>query len=145
MELYFLSRENHIPTLTTGIDITNPNMIHLLKKVFIFYNMLLFLFNSIFKNSNCLRTVMHCFIGSSSKWISERGSIFLDSTPRKVSPLVYASIKLGVLLSIYISKRVETVLTDLCGWERLTSLFFSFSCFLLNYVNGCMQVPFYTV
>ncbi|XP_029079847.1 protein broad-minded isoform X6 [Monodon monoceros] len=33
LELYFLSRENHIPTLTTGIDITNPNVIHLLKKV----------------------------------------------------------------------------------------------------------------
>ncbi|XP_049551454.1 protein broad-minded isoform X5 [Orcinus orca] len=33
LELYFLSRENHIPTLSTGIDITNPNVIHLLKKV----------------------------------------------------------------------------------------------------------------
>ncbi|XP_008834019.3 protein broad-minded, partial [Nannospalax galili] len=33
LELYFLSRENHIPTLSTGVDITNPNTIHLLKKV----------------------------------------------------------------------------------------------------------------
>ncbi|XP_075410730.1 protein broad-minded isoform X2 [Tenrec ecaudatus] len=33
LELYFLSRENHIPTLLTGIDITNPNMTRLLKKV----------------------------------------------------------------------------------------------------------------
>ncbi|XP_059971174.1 protein broad-minded [Mesoplodon densirostris] len=33
LELHFLSRENHIPTLSTGIDITNPNVIHLLKKV----------------------------------------------------------------------------------------------------------------
>ncbi|XP_014636680.1 PREDICTED: protein broad-minded [Ceratotherium simum simum] len=33
LELYFLSRENHIPTLSTGIDITNPNVIRLLKKV----------------------------------------------------------------------------------------------------------------
>uniref|UniRef100_A0A8D2CNU1 Protein broad-minded n=1 Tax=Sciurus vulgaris TaxID=55149 RepID=A0A8D2CNU1_SCIVU len=33
LELYFLSRENHIPTLSTGIDITNHNMISLLKKI----------------------------------------------------------------------------------------------------------------
>ncbi|XP_077018890.1 protein broad-minded isoform X1 [Tamandua tetradactyla] len=33
LELYFLSRENHIPTLSTGIDTANPNMIRLLKKV----------------------------------------------------------------------------------------------------------------
>ncbi|XP_037376213.1 protein broad-minded isoform X2 [Talpa occidentalis] len=33
LELYFLSRENHIPTLSTGIDITNPSVIRLLKKV----------------------------------------------------------------------------------------------------------------
>eukprot|EP00069_Balaena_mysticetus_P013496 bmy_08120T0 len=33
LELHFLSRENHIPTLSTGIDITHPNVIHLLKKV----------------------------------------------------------------------------------------------------------------
>ncbi|KAB1275556.1 Protein broad-minded [Camelus dromedarius] len=33
LELYFLSRENHIPTLSTGIDITNPNVSRLLKKV----------------------------------------------------------------------------------------------------------------
>ncbi|XP_057594428.1 protein broad-minded isoform X3 [Hippopotamus amphibius kiboko] len=33
LELYFLSRENHIPTLSTGVDITNPNVIRLLKKV----------------------------------------------------------------------------------------------------------------
>ncbi|KAG8510925.1 Protein broad-minded, partial [Galemys pyrenaicus] len=33
LELCFLSRENDIPTLSTGIDITNPNMIRLLKKV----------------------------------------------------------------------------------------------------------------
>ncbi|XP_045355385.1 protein broad-minded isoform X1 [Leopardus geoffroyi] len=33
LKLYFLSRENHIPTLSTGIDISNPNVICLLKKV----------------------------------------------------------------------------------------------------------------
>ncbi|KAM5263289.1 protein broad-minded isoform 2-T2 [Ctenodactylus gundi] len=33
LELCFLSRENHIPTLSTGVDITNPNVSHLLKKV----------------------------------------------------------------------------------------------------------------
>uniref|UniRef100_A0A2K5RDT2 Protein broad-minded n=1 Tax=Cebus imitator TaxID=2715852 RepID=A0A2K5RDT2_CEBIM len=33
LELYFLSRENHIPTLSAGVDITNPNMTRLLKKV----------------------------------------------------------------------------------------------------------------
>uniref|UniRef100_A0A8C5K043 Protein broad-minded n=1 Tax=Jaculus jaculus TaxID=51337 RepID=A0A8C5K043_JACJA len=33
LELHFLSRENHIPTLSTGVDITNPNVIRLLKKV----------------------------------------------------------------------------------------------------------------
>ncbi|XP_048656359.1 protein broad-minded [Marmota marmota marmota] len=33
LELYFLSRENHIPTLSTGVDITNHNVICLLKKV----------------------------------------------------------------------------------------------------------------
>ncbi|XP_036104221.1 protein broad-minded isoform X11 [Molossus molossus] len=33
LELYFLSRENHIPTVSTGIDVTNPNVIRLLKKV----------------------------------------------------------------------------------------------------------------
>uniref|UniRef100_A0A8C3W2Q8 Protein broad-minded n=1 Tax=Catagonus wagneri TaxID=51154 RepID=A0A8C3W2Q8_9CETA len=33
LELYFLSRESHIPTLSTGIDITNPNVNRLLKKV----------------------------------------------------------------------------------------------------------------
>ncbi|XP_062953804.1 protein broad-minded isoform X2 [Cynocephalus volans] len=33
LELYFLSRENHIPTLSAGIDMTNPDMIRLLKKV----------------------------------------------------------------------------------------------------------------
>ncbi|KAM4816878.1 protein broad-minded [Urocitellus parryii] len=33
LELYFLSRENHIPTLSTGVDITNYNVICLLKKV----------------------------------------------------------------------------------------------------------------
>ncbi|KAM8787961.1 protein broad-minded [Rhynchonycteris naso] len=33
LELYFLSRENHIPTFSIGIDITNPNVIRLLKKV----------------------------------------------------------------------------------------------------------------
>uniref|UniRef100_G1T6G4 Protein broad-minded n=1 Tax=Oryctolagus cuniculus TaxID=9986 RepID=G1T6G4_RABIT len=33
LEVYFLSRENHIPTLSAGIDITNTNMIRLLKKV----------------------------------------------------------------------------------------------------------------
>ncbi|MEJ1286771.1 TBC1 domain family member 32 [Cricetulus griseus] len=33
LELYFLSRENHIPTLSTGVDITSSNVIRLLKKV----------------------------------------------------------------------------------------------------------------
>nr|XP_058163322.1 protein broad-minded isoform X1 [Dasypus novemcinctus] len=33
LEIYFLSRENHIPTLSSGVDITNPNVIRLLKKV----------------------------------------------------------------------------------------------------------------
>ncbi|XP_078226898.1 protein broad-minded isoform X4 [Callithrix jacchus] len=33
LELYFLSRENRIPTLSAGVDITNPNMTRLLKKV----------------------------------------------------------------------------------------------------------------
>ncbi|XP_023592950.1 protein broad-minded isoform X3 [Trichechus manatus latirostris] len=33
LELYFLSRENRIPTLSTGVDITNANVIRLLKKV----------------------------------------------------------------------------------------------------------------
>uniref|UniRef100_A0A8C6CV48 Protein broad-minded n=1 Tax=Moschus moschiferus TaxID=68415 RepID=A0A8C6CV48_MOSMO len=33
LELYFLSRENHIPTLSTGIDISNTNVTHLLKKI----------------------------------------------------------------------------------------------------------------
>ncbi|CAH6778190.1 Tbc1d32 [Phodopus roborovskii] len=33
LELYFLSRENHIPTLSAGVDITSPNVIRLLKKV----------------------------------------------------------------------------------------------------------------
>uniref|UniRef100_A0A2K6TQJ5 Protein broad-minded n=1 Tax=Saimiri boliviensis boliviensis TaxID=39432 RepID=A0A2K6TQJ5_SAIBB len=33
LELHFLSRENHIPTLSAGVDITNPNMTRLLKKV----------------------------------------------------------------------------------------------------------------
>ncbi|KAM6186740.1 protein broad-minded isoform 2-T2 [Rhynchocyon petersi] len=33
LELYFLSRENHIPTLSMGIDTTNPNVTRLLKKV----------------------------------------------------------------------------------------------------------------
>ncbi|XP_062042678.1 protein broad-minded isoform X3 [Lepus europaeus] len=33
LEVYFISRENHIPTLSAGIDITNTNMIRLLKKV----------------------------------------------------------------------------------------------------------------
>uniref|UniRef100_A0A2K6AB98 Protein broad-minded n=1 Tax=Mandrillus leucophaeus TaxID=9568 RepID=A0A2K6AB98_MANLE len=33
LESYFLSRENHIPTLSAGVDITNPNMTRLLKKV----------------------------------------------------------------------------------------------------------------
>uniref|UniRef100_A0AC11CD41 TBC1 domain family member 32 n=1 Tax=Ovis aries TaxID=9940 RepID=A0AC11CD41_SHEEP len=33
LELYFLSRENNIPTLSTGIDISNPNVNHLLKKI----------------------------------------------------------------------------------------------------------------
>ncbi|XP_074043569.1 protein broad-minded isoform X3 [Macrotis lagotis] len=33
LELYFLSGENHIPTLLTGVDVAHPNMIRLLKKV----------------------------------------------------------------------------------------------------------------
>ncbi|XP_058525155.1 protein broad-minded [Ochotona princeps] len=33
LEMYFLSRENHIPSLSAGVDITNPNVIRLLKKV----------------------------------------------------------------------------------------------------------------
>nr|XP_045721417.1 protein broad-minded isoform X2 [Mirounga angustirostris] len=33
LKLYFLSRENYIPTLSAGIDISNPNVICLLKKV----------------------------------------------------------------------------------------------------------------
>ncbi|XP_027625272.1 protein broad-minded [Tupaia chinensis] len=33
LELYFLSRENHIPTLSAGVDTTNSNVIHILKKV----------------------------------------------------------------------------------------------------------------
>ncbi|XP_077910920.1 protein broad-minded isoform X2 [Halichoerus grypus] len=33
LKLYFLSRENYIPTLSAGIDISNPNVISLLKKV----------------------------------------------------------------------------------------------------------------
>ncbi|KAL4676515.1 hypothetical protein H8959_010660, partial [Pygathrix nigripes] len=33
LESYFLSRENHIPTLSAGVDITNPDMTRLLKKV----------------------------------------------------------------------------------------------------------------
>ncbi|XP_036623758.1 protein broad-minded isoform X4 [Trichosurus vulpecula] len=33
LELYFLSGENHIPTLLTGVDVTHPNVIRLLKKV----------------------------------------------------------------------------------------------------------------
>ncbi|KAK2114268.1 hypothetical protein P7K49_008534 [Saguinus oedipus] len=33
LELYFLSRENRIPTLSGGVDTTNPNMTCLLKKV----------------------------------------------------------------------------------------------------------------
>uniref|UniRef100_A0A4X1TJV2 Protein broad-minded n=1 Tax=Sus scrofa TaxID=9823 RepID=A0A4X1TJV2_PIG len=33
LELYFLSRESHIPTLSTGVDITNSNVNRLLKKV----------------------------------------------------------------------------------------------------------------
>ncbi|XP_031204573.1 protein broad-minded isoform X1 [Mastomys coucha] len=33
LELYFLSRENHLPTLSTGVDITSPNVTRLLKKV----------------------------------------------------------------------------------------------------------------
>ncbi|XP_013372110.1 PREDICTED: protein broad-minded isoform X2 [Chinchilla lanigera] len=33
LELYFLSRENHIPALSAGIDVTNPNVTRLLKKV----------------------------------------------------------------------------------------------------------------
>ncbi|XP_063091161.1 protein broad-minded isoform X5 [Cavia porcellus] len=33
LELYFLSRENHIPTLSAGVDVTHPNVSCLLKKV----------------------------------------------------------------------------------------------------------------
>lgn len=33
LELYFLSRENHLPTLSSGVDITSPNVTRLLKKV----------------------------------------------------------------------------------------------------------------
>uniref|UniRef100_A0A8C7BNC9 Protein broad-minded n=1 Tax=Neovison vison TaxID=452646 RepID=A0A8C7BNC9_NEOVI len=33
LKLHFLSRENHIPTLSTGVDTSNPNVICLLKKV----------------------------------------------------------------------------------------------------------------
>lgn len=33
LEIYFLSRENHIPPISAGIDITSPNVIRLLKKV----------------------------------------------------------------------------------------------------------------
>uniref|UniRef100_H0WJ01 Protein broad-minded n=2 Tax=Otolemur garnettii TaxID=30611 RepID=H0WJ01_OTOGA len=33
LELHFLSRENHIPTLSAGVDISNPNVTRLLKKV----------------------------------------------------------------------------------------------------------------
>ncbi|XP_019596552.2 protein broad-minded isoform X2 [Rhinolophus sinicus] len=33
LELCFISRESHIPTVSTGIDLTNPNVIRLLKKV----------------------------------------------------------------------------------------------------------------
>ncbi|KAM6181809.1 protein broad-minded [Erethizon dorsatum] len=33
LELYFLSRENHIPTLSAGVDVTNPTVTRLLKKV----------------------------------------------------------------------------------------------------------------
>ncbi|KAH0507839.1 Protein broad-minded [Microtus ochrogaster] len=33
LELYFLSRENHIPTLSSGVDISSPNVTRLLKKV----------------------------------------------------------------------------------------------------------------
>ncbi|XP_023569979.1 protein broad-minded [Octodon degus] len=33
LELYFLSRENHIPTLATGVDVTNPHVTRLLRKV----------------------------------------------------------------------------------------------------------------
>uniref|UniRef100_A0A673T6N4 Protein broad-minded n=1 Tax=Suricata suricatta TaxID=37032 RepID=A0A673T6N4_SURSU len=33
LKLYFLSKENHIPTLSTGIDVNNPTVICLLKKV----------------------------------------------------------------------------------------------------------------
>lgn len=37
LKLHFLSRENHIPTLSTGVDTSNPNVICLLKKVFTCY------------------------------------------------------------------------------------------------------------
>ncbi|XP_029398335.1 protein broad-minded isoform X2 [Mus pahari] len=33
LELYFLSRENHLPTLSAGVDITSSNVTRLLKKV----------------------------------------------------------------------------------------------------------------
>uniref|UniRef100_A0A8D2JCN3 Protein broad-minded n=1 Tax=Varanus komodoensis TaxID=61221 RepID=A0A8D2JCN3_VARKO len=33
LELYFLSENNYVPTLSTGIDITNPDVIRLLKKI----------------------------------------------------------------------------------------------------------------
>ncbi|XP_029338551.1 protein broad-minded isoform X2 [Mus caroli] len=33
LEVYFLSRENHLPTLSAGVDITSPNVTRLLKKV----------------------------------------------------------------------------------------------------------------
>lgn len=33
LELYFLSRENHIPTLASGVDISSPDVTRLLKKV----------------------------------------------------------------------------------------------------------------
>lgn len=38
LELYFLSRENHIPTLSSGVDISSPNVTRLLKKVSISCN-----------------------------------------------------------------------------------------------------------
>ncbi|EHB03981.1 hypothetical protein GW7_15988, partial [Heterocephalus glaber] len=33
LELYFLSRESHIPTLSAGVDVNNPDVTRLLKKV----------------------------------------------------------------------------------------------------------------
>ncbi|XP_019393516.1 PREDICTED: protein broad-minded [Crocodylus porosus] len=33
LELYFLSGENHVHTISAGIDVTNPDIVHLLKKV----------------------------------------------------------------------------------------------------------------